>query len=1062
MPMTDEELLALLGEESSDEGYSDEELLALLDDDGETEGDEYDRLSDAQLKALLDAPDDDIPVIEDYEGYAAEHDAIARAQLEQQLAADQQGQAAAQERIDFAEKPAGERALAGLAQGAQQATFLPRAVGNAPSAIGRLMGLDTPNIIPEGDFVPRGTPARTAADLGGDMMAVGMGMTPVARATGDVGSVVADVFGLGSSMGDDAAVMAARTLKGNDAIPEHMANVDPTKKVDINWSNPEEVQSVLQAASDDVLMMQHGDSVAALDEAASELSIRLQRIADDPSHTPESVAALTKAAKEDHAATVKTIEDEVRQLRQDDMLGGATTFDETFDEAAIQYMSRKYDMPHNEVVNHVVAAGGLRRLDDNGNPINRTLEGARQRAWYRKAEDQFTTTGKDLKPKDDAYSHNIVEQWIRPATAVLRESVGNGFATSVEKAFLGANKDKNDIVMKYNSRGEDYMAVTEWAEDPKVKAMYANLWSTGVEGRAAIIAKARAELGEGGVDVVMDMFQDAAQHQNRSKKAIFSKDAKLDTVNWHMRVRHPEPNTMIDDVSARQKSGRGASTADSEVAASAYMRRDRSLLTPAQAASYENPLMSQMENMADQTDIVNLFERLGIPPQLREVTDLEAVATAVQRHVHGVTGDHRKANVAAETVRSILKGSREVASQPLRIFMNQSYAGTLGQVDSAALNIQDVFTSVWRHGPAPTAKAVAQMFTKDKIVATEFGITDAHIGEFREGMTASFDKAMKDPHKTKYQRVMDAAEKGTNAYGKLAFTLSTFKALDLGGKGVIVRAAINDMQRLAKKKDNMGAFREKYGHLFTDRELGEVQKALRAGGNPRNMTPRQLDIVGRAAVARLGEQQLTTSASRTLGYLRNPNSRFLFQMSGFALVQADILKREVFDQIRKGNFKAAGEAAAGWAFWSAGGYVLTDSFRDEAMHQATGNKKKEVTLESQKSRTAEAFMGPLSVNKVGDPYTLQKFIDDPVMATLETAKPAGGYLGNMYDGVQEYRRYRDHDPLWDGEFEGKGFEHYLWNMFPGYGRAAGLKATAEEDNRKLEEKRFNEMLGEIN
>jgi hypothetical protein len=647
-------------------------------------------------------------------------------------------------------------------------------------------------------------------------------------------------------------------------------------------------------------------------------------------------------------------------------------------------MARRFDMPLEEVQGIIVRQGGLRKQDEFGNNINGSLTGIRERVYASRNKEMYTTTGKPKTGAADDYQWGSIQEWIRPATALLRENVGKGFSAMVERGYIKATADKSALVNKYQGRAVEFKEVVEWAENPAVKRKFMDLQYTGVAGRSELLQLARREMNADSYELFAEFVEDSFRHQQLMKKKVFSPEAKLDEIHWGIATR-PDADPAVVEEMARLGKGQADLGGDPNSVAS-LSKRERlhaSSMSESHLATYDNPILSQFTRLSQDQDILRLHESLGMGPSLKEVSKLADVNASIVRHVKSVTGNEEKAVAAGKIMEDILQGSRKTPPQSQRIFMSQAYAGTLGQVDSALLNAHDIFTSAWRQGPAATARAVMDFFDSTRMTADEFGIGDAHVGEFREGIGHAFQGS---PTK------MDKVEKAVNGYSDFAFTWSGFKAMDLAGKGVVMRAALYDMQSLANKKNGMQRLRTKYGHLITDRQLGEVAKFLKSGADLRTASPRQLDILGNAMLGRLAEQQLISMASRPLRYLQQESWRPMWAMSGFAIRQADLLKVEVLDRVKAGDYEGAGTAAALWFGWSVTGYVITDTMRDAATYAISGKDSKDPRNVG--TRFYEGVAGPLTMNKLGDPYSTEQFSKDPAGYALQSILPPSGVVGS--------------------------------------------------------------------
>ena len=965
--------------------------------------------------------DEDIPQIDDMDAYTDSLRTVMEGEHEQAMAERE----AAAENLEFAEKPALERAAASGMEGVQQAITMPAMVVNAPSAIGRIMGMDTPDIMPTGvGYTPEGSVAQIMGRAGGDVLSVGMGMAPVVRAAGNTGSVVADIMGMGSSVDDMGKVIADQAARNAKHIPDTSQNMAIGDRIDINWNNPEMVQEAAGKASDEVIVDMHKGELALLDEIESTRAIELADIerkvegggfgdvlGKNAEKVEENILAAKAKVHRKADAQVAKVEKELADQRQG-QIGGAVVFGEEFHDSAIKQLARRYDVTEAFATEKLLAAGGLRTIDDTGARLNETLSDVAARVRLTRQDEIYNSTRSAANRKGKDTPWRGIEEWVRPASALLRETVGKGFASKVESAFIQGSTDAQKILTKYQGRMEEFKAVDAWSDTPAIKRQFGDLHITGVEGRAKLINLARRDLTEEQFKLFDDFLDDSHNYSEEMRKYVFAKGEQLDEVHSAMTKRK---NLTADAEQVYAEGQRGAGWAEgapNNISGAAERRRG-SMANAGQdfLDTYESPLTAQLRRMTEDRDIIALHKQLNIPPSLRVGEKLADVNAAVARAVRRDTGDVDKANAAGRVIGSTIKGSRETPNQAVRTFMAQAYGGTLGQVDSAILNFHDVFTSAWRQGARPTAKAIFQALDDAGITAEKLGISEAHIGEFREGVVKELNNLT----------VGDKLEGLAEGYSKVAFKVSMFKAFDLAGKGVILRSVMNDMQRLAKESNSMKPLREKYGHILKDREMGEVAVALRKGTRFEDMSPRQQDIMGRAMLTRLGEQQLIASVSRPLAYLESPTLRPIWAMSGFAIRQTDILKSEIVDRAARGDVSGAAKATAGWLVWSVGGYVLTDTARDQISAQISGKETKKATWENTKARALEGVAGPLTFNKLGDAYSWDNFQQDPVETMLQNILiPPTGAVGNLGKGAMDVTQGKNPMGEWASMFPGAG------------------------------------------
>lgn len=203
---------------------------------------------------------------------------------------------------------------------------------------------------------------------------------------------------------------------------------------------------------------------------------------------------------------------------------------------------------------------------------------------------------------------------------------------------------------------------------------------------------------------------------------------------------------------------------------------------------------------------------------------------------------------------------------------NLGYAALLAQPTSALVQLSDVATVVYAHSLLPTIKAVGQTLTgRGRITTADFGLIDNISAE-----TASIT--------------------GTARFVNKVFKLSGFNLIDRFGKSTAINAALDKYGRMAKTDKGIEAVKKKYGEYFGD-DLGELLSDLRAG--------RRSGLVDELIFSELSDLQPVSRIEMPRKYLEMTNGRALYMLKSFMLKQADIVRRDVWSEWRKGNKLAA-------------------------------------------------------------------------------------------------------------------------------------------------------------
>lgn len=226
----------------------------------------------------------------------------------------------------------------------------------------------------------------------------------------------------------------------------------------------------------------------------------------------------------------------------------------------------------------------------------------------------------------------------------------------------------------------------------------------------------------------------------------------------------------------------------------------------------------------------------------------------------------------AEELGSMLRsrfGPGEASSAGLiQDVKNMINAGLLGNVVSAATQLGDVGTTVAIQGLRPTMESVVRQLTgRNQIDMKAFGLAD-HISE-------EFVSTRK-------------SAKFLNA----TFKLGLFTGVDAFGKNVGLNAAHLKLRDLTKTVGGMRKLEAKYGEAFGPDFQALVQE-LRSG--------KMGDQTKAALFSELSDMQPISRLEVPQAYLDMPNGRALYMLKTFMLKQFDIVRREGYNEIKKGN-----------------------------------------------------------------------------------------------------------------------------------------------------------------
>jgi len=634
----------------------------------------------------------------------------------------------------------------------------------------------------------------------------------------------------------------------------------------------------------------------------------------------------------------------------------------------------RFGVPADQFMKALQRAGGLDEVDNLASVV------ARDR--IRRGQELFSETTKEARRPA------WFEKTVRPVVSIVRERVGQQAASKFERAFETSARNQEKLFMWYAQRAPEASEVRHWADSQAVKAQFLDLQFTGKEGLKQLAKQAKQDLSEGGFVVFNKLVADMMEHNAKAKR-LYREDVLQDEVFWPSTLK---PSVEVEALEEIRRDGRGGRSPTSVDGTQVRLRRptfeeeDLSVVN-----RYENPFKAALDRMSAEQNLIQLSEKFNMIPALSKNDTTNDFFNVFEQQVARQTSEE-KAALLRHMMEDTVEGSRRRPHKALELFMKQAYAGTLGQFDSALLNLHDVFVSAWRSGVKPTLKA---MIDKEGMDIRQLGITNdpTSLEEFRSGFDGILDES-------------NTVEELVDKYSKISFKWSGFQSFDRYGKGVAIRAAHNAMRDAAKQ----GKLVKRFGYLMDEKDLAYLTPVLKDNTPLEKLTGKRRELMEELLFARLGEQQLISMAGRPLNYLRNPNFRTFWAMSGFAIKQADLLKMRIIDEIAKGNYEEAGKAAAGYLGYVAFGFALADTVRNLPSYAIAGDEAKEPTLERLATKTGEQAMAAVSLNKLS-PYAIRQAGNDPYAAAVGTLEPPGGLIGNVSKDIgramadKEFRGY---------------------------------------------------------
>jgi hypothetical protein len=341
---------------------------------------------------------------------------------------------------------------------------------------------------------------------------------------------------------------------------------------------------------------------------------------------------------------------------------------------------------------------------------------------------------------------------------------------------------------------------------------------------------------------------------------------------------------------------------------------------------------------------------------------------------------------------------------------NIAYMGLLGNAVSAASQLGDVATAVYMHGLRPATAAVVRRLTRrGEVDMRNYGLEDHIAEEFvNTRLTA----------------------KALNGIFKAA----GFTMVDKFGKNVALEAGrLKYMERL-KTASGKAEFQRKYGKMF-EGDTAQVMADLAAG--------KLTDLAREVHFTELSDMQPITKLEMPQMYLENPNGRFLYMLRTFMLKQADIVRRDGYNEIKAGNVrKGVGNLLRFGVALGVGG-ATADMVKDWIMGREVDFDAKDIPLNVMKTFMWTQYMS----DKGEKDGMLKSFVENSLMPPYKAFNTVGLYLQEAKTEKEADKRLRDAVKLIP--IVGKLYESHAMG---GKEKAAETKARLEKgaDKKALE------------
>jgi hypothetical protein len=250
-------------------------------------------------------------------------------------------------------------------------------------------------------------------------------------------------------------------------------------------------------------------------------------------------------------------------------------------------------------------------------------------------------------------------------------------------------------------------------------------------------------------------------------------------------------------------------------------------------------------------------------------TDLDAsIGNVVGRELAAGKITHPQAQQLIDMLQSRFRGGERSSSGLIQDIRNLGNMGLLGNIVAGATQAADAMLALYAQDLRSTTTAVArQLSGRERITARDFGLADHIAEEFVSGSRTA------------------------NWLNKM-FKYSGFAGIDRFGKTTQLNAALSKYERWSQTPSGVTRIKEKYGEAYAD-EFPALVADLKGG----KLTERVRALL----FSELSDMQPISKMEMPQAYLDHPNGRIMYMLKTFMLKQADVVRRDGYNEIKKGN-----------------------------------------------------------------------------------------------------------------------------------------------------------------
>jgi hypothetical protein len=337
----------------------------------------------------------------------------------------------------------------------------------------------------------------------------------------------------------------------------------------------------------------------------------------------------------------------------------------------------------------------------------------------------------------------------------------------------------------------------------------------------------------------------------------------------------PEEATkeMLQKVISRYLSGKGGKK-NIQIAGSAKART-RETVSEAQLSAYQDQWNATHKYIKESMEEVQRYKLFGTK-NIDVDGDIDKTISnyvAQEKHAGRLKGE------AIDDIQPLLAarfidGPKQM-DKYLAITKDVGYMTLLGHPTNAIRQLGDLAFSAYENGTVNTTRGLWSTLNKGRYMSPkEMGLLDNVAEEFASDTVA---------------------KRGTD----FAFKYSGFRAVDAMGKGTLANSTIHKFATGSMSTKGRAEFMKKFGAYLGPEDAARALDEFKAFKMGKIEKPTQL--MKDVAFIKLARIQPVDLLEMPKGYLQNPNGRMLYMLKSFAIKHMNVIRQDIFKEIRKGN-----------------------------------------------------------------------------------------------------------------------------------------------------------------